>query len=56
MKVKLATVNIGIKNGEKTVSMIKCLSDIVVVATSEGNIQCAVNEMHERLSIRNENK
>lgn len=56
MKVKLATVNIGIKIGEKTVSIIKFLSDIVVVATRQGNIQCAGNEMHERLSIRNENK
>lgn len=46
LKVKLATVNIGIEIGGETVSMIKFAGDIVVIAMSEGNTQYAVNEMH----------
>lgn len=50
MKIKLARVNIIIKIGKKTVSMIR-FADDMVIGKSEGDIQRAVDEI-----LRNENK
>ncbi|KAF0753702.1 craniofacial development protein 2-like [Aphis craccivora] len=49
VKAKLTRLNIGIKIGGEIVSMIRFADDIVVIAESEGDIQCVVEEMDEMI-------
>lgn len=49
MNAKRRRLTIRIKLGGETISMIRFVDDIVVIAGSEGNIQRAVDEINKML-------